>query len=378
MRQHIKMVRIITHDYSFSPRVDDLCPPPPPSPRRRRPAPHARHVTSRPFLPSFNQTRSRFHLHRPIMPELSLLVLLILLLAVLLLLSLLAVAVYSGLLVEVAVRSGPPPVRALTLAYKYKQGPYREAACVFTESTSIGPKLSCIGVYYDDPQQVPEEKLRYIVGSILSEGDEKPSEELVKLYEQFGFRIFSFPEVTHVVMTTFPFMTFLSLLLATYRVYPVLNNYIKERKLCAHPCLEIYRGELIYYVCPLARQSDFYVPELKEANKTKNEEEADDSCTDVADSFSDSSSVTYEAYRESRETSLKLPVTPAPTKTEMEDSDRSESIASSSSFEDIELEIRGVGERPNISPIADPEGKKKPGQLTNTKRHLDIRRIEEE
>lgn len=88
------------------------------------------------------------------MPELSLLVLLILLLAVLLLLSLLAVAVYSGLLVEVAVRSGPPPVRALTLAYKYKQGPYREAACVFTESTSIGPKLSCIGVYYDDPQQV--------------------------------------------------------------------------------------------------------------------------------------------------------------------------------------------------------------------------------
>lgn len=74
---------------------------------------------------------------------------------------------------------------------------------------------------------MPEEKLRYIVGSILSEGDEKPSEELVKLYEQFGFRIFSFPEVTHVVMTTFPFMTFLSLLLATYRVYPVLNNYIK-------------------------------------------------------------------------------------------------------------------------------------------------------
>lgn len=35
-------------------------------------------------------------------------------------------------------------------------------------------------------------------------------------------------------------------------------------------------------MCPLARQSDFYVPELKEANKTKNEEEADDSCTDVA------------------------------------------------------------------------------------------------
>ncbi|GCB63278.1 hypothetical protein scyTo_0014608 [Scyliorhinus torazame] len=72
-----------------------------------------------------------------------------------------------------------------------------------------------------------EDKLRYIAGSILSEGDEKPSEELVKLFEKFGFKIISFPEVTHVVMTSFPFTTFLSLLIAMYRVYPVLNNYIK-------------------------------------------------------------------------------------------------------------------------------------------------------
>ncbi|XP_051874844.1 testis-expressed protein 264 homolog isoform X2 [Pristis pectinata] len=312
------------------------------------------------------------------MSELSLLALITLLLAFLLLLTLLALALYSGLLAKVSVRSGPPPIGALTVAYKYKQGPYREAAHLFTEITSIAPKLNCIGIYYDDPQQVPEEKLRYIAGSILSEGDEKPSEELVKHFEKFGFRIFSFPEVTHVVMTTFPFTTFLSLLLAMYRVYPVLNNYIKERKLCAHPCLEIYRGELIYYICPLARQSDFYVPELKEADKKQKEEAAGDACTDVADSFSDSSSVTYEAYTESRETSLTLPVTPGASKGEMEDSDRSESVASSSSFEEVELEMRGNGEQPNISLLAYPEGKKEPGQLTNTKRHLDIRRIEEE
>ncbi|XP_059800524.1 testis-expressed protein 264 homolog [Hypanus sabinus] len=311
------------------------------------------------------------------MSDLSLLALITLLLTFLLLATLLALALYSGLLAKVSVRSGPSPFGALTLAYKYKQGPYREGGHLFTESTSIAPKLNCIGIYYDDPQQVPEESLRYIAGTILSEGDEKPSEELVKLFEKFGFRIFSFPEVTHVVMTTFPFKTFLSLHLAMYRVYPVLNNYIKERKLCAHPCLEIYCGEIIYYVCPLARQSDFYVPEVKNADKKQKEEDTDDARTDLADSFSDSSSLTYEAFTESRETSLMLPVTPGTASGEMEDSDWSESVASSSSFEEIELESQGNGKRPNVSQPADPEDKE-PTQLTNTKRYLHIRRTEEE
>ncbi|XP_067855109.1 testis-expressed protein 264 homolog [Heptranchias perlo] len=317
------------------------------------------------------------------MSELNLLALVALLLASLLLFSLLALVLYSGLLSEVSVRSGPPPVRSLTLAYKYRQGPYREVGRLFTESTSIAPKLSSIGVYYDDPKQVPEEKLRYIAGTILSEGDEKPSEELVKLFEKFGFKIFSFPEVTHVVMTTFPFTTFLSLLLAIYKVYPVLDNYIKERKLCAHPCLEIYRRDLIYYICPLARQSDFYVPELKEADKKQKEEEADDARTDMsgADSCSDNSSVTYEAYTESRETSLAASVTPGLTNREPEDSDnksdRSESMASGSSFEELDLEVRDNGERPGVTQQGS-EAKKELDQMAETKKSLDIRRIEEE
>uniref|UniRef100_UPI00398ED69C testis-expressed protein 264 homolog n=1 Tax=Pristiophorus japonicus TaxID=55135 RepID=UPI00398ED69C len=315
------------------------------------------------------------------MSELYLLALVALLLASLLLFSLLALAWYSGLLSEVTVRSGSPPVRALTLAYKYKQGPYREVGRLFTESTSIAPKLRSIGIYYDDPKQVPEEKLRYVAGSILSEGDEKPSEELVKLFEKFGFKIFSFPEVTHVVMTTFPFTTFLSLLLAMYRVYPVLNNYIKERKLCAHPCLEIYRGDLIYYMCPLARQGDFYVPELKEADKKQKEEEEEDACTDItgADSFSDNSSVTYEAYTESREPSLAMSFIPGLTYREPEDSDnksdRSESVASGSSFEELDLEVHDNGERPRVTQQG---SKARKDHLTDTKKSLDIRRIEEE
>ncbi|XP_041048240.1 testis-expressed protein 264 homolog [Carcharodon carcharias] len=315
------------------------------------------------------------------MSELNFLALSALLLACLLLISLLGLALYSGLLFKVSVRSGPPPIRAFTLAYKYKQGPYREAGRLFTKITSIAPKLSSVGIYYDDPKQESEEKLRYVAGSILSEGDEKPSEELIKLFEKFGFKIISFPEVTHVVMTTFPFTTFLSLLIAMYRVYPVLNNYIKERKLCAHPCLEIYRGDLIYFMCPLARQGDFYVPELKEADKKQKEEEADDAHTDAgADSFSDNSSVTYEAYTESRETSLAKSVTPDLTNKELEDSDKSdksESVTSGSSFEELDLEAHNNGERPGVTQQGS-EAKKEQDQLTETKNSLDIRRMEEE
>lgn len=41
----------------------------------------------------------------------------------------------------------------------------------------------------------------------------------------------------------------------------------QERKLCAHPRIEIYKQDRIYFVCPLARQGDFYVPEMKELER---------------------------------------------------------------------------------------------------------------
>lgn len=61
---------------------------------------------------------------------------------------------YSGLLTDVHIKTGPPPIRNVTIAYKFKEGPYKECGAAFTESSSIGPKLSSIGVFYDDPKQV--------------------------------------------------------------------------------------------------------------------------------------------------------------------------------------------------------------------------------
>lgn len=79
------------------------------------------------------------------------------------------------------------------------------------------------------PPQVPPEKCRCAVGSILSEGEESPSSELIRLYLKFGFKVFSFPAPSHVVTATFPYTTPLSIWLAPRRVHPALDAYIKVR-----------------------------------------------------------------------------------------------------------------------------------------------------
>ncbi|XP_042258469.1 testis-expressed protein 264 homolog [Thunnus maccoyii] len=226
-----------------------------------------------------------------------------------LLLSLLTVACYffySGLLSDITVLTGSPPIKKITFAYKFKKGPYKNCRQLFKESYSIGPKLSCIGIFYDDPKKVPGPQCRYAVGSILSEGEDKANEELLNCYETSGFKVFSFPEVTHVVTTSFPHRTFFSVLLGVRRVYPRLDHYIKERRLCAHPFLEIYREGLIQFMAPLARQGDFYVPEVRQAERRLSEQEESYSDTDIsgADSNSEYSSGSGILLSDSRETSL--------------------------------------------------------------------------
>lgn len=226
-----------------------------------------------------------------------------------LLIALIAVVgyiLYSGLLSDITILTGSPPIKKITFAYKFKEGPYKNCGQLFNESYTIGPKLRCIGIFYDDPKKVPEPQCRYAVGSILSEGEKEADEELLKTYETSGFNVFSFPEVTHAVTTSFPNRTFLSILLGVRRVYPRLDRYIKERRLCAHPFLEIYREGQIQFMAPLARQGDFYVPEVQQAERSLSEQEELHSDSEVsgADSNSEYSSGSGVLLLDSRETSL--------------------------------------------------------------------------
>ncbi|KFW62462.1 Testis-expressed sequence 264 protein [Pygoscelis adeliae] len=282
---------------------------------------------------------------------------LIAVLVMLLLLTIFGFVVYSGLFTEVVVSAGSPPVGSITLAYKFRVGPYGESGQLFTDGCSISSKLCSIGVYYDNPHTV-----RYGPGqganksaSELAGGECFPWQHQIKRFQKYGFKIFSFPAPSHVVMATFPFTTPLSIHLAVNRVHPALDTYIKERKLCAHPRIEIYKEDRIYFVCPLARQGDFYVPEMKELERQSRAAaaEAEDAQTDItgADTMSETSSISMEATTDSRDTSVATSILlPFPASRGREEADNrsehsySESGASGSSFEELDLEVTGEGE----------------------------------
>ncbi|XP_072308564.1 testis-expressed protein 264 homolog [Eucyclogobius newberryi] len=210
--------------------------------------------------------------------------------------------IYSVLLSEVVVLTGSPPIKKITFAYKFIQGSYKNCGHVFKESRSIGPKLPCIGVFYDDPEKVPGPDRRCAVGSIVSEGEDKTPEDLLQKYKTSGFSVFSFPEVTHAVAASFPHRTSLSIVLGVRRVYPQLTRYIKERRLCAHPFIEVYRAGQIHYVAPLARQGDFYVPEVRP--QSTQEDSLSESDVSGAESNSECSLGSGVALSDSRESSV--------------------------------------------------------------------------
>lgn len=193
----------------------------------------------------------------------------ILILVVLLGLTLLLLAVYAGLFTGIQVAAGPPPFGQICIAYKFARGPYKNAGHLFTEAHSLCPNLSTIGVYYDDPERVSPSDLRYVVGVVLSKGEEaQPKEEDVQRMTKNGFKLFTFPAATYAVQTRFPWNCTLSIFIAVARVYPKLAAYIQEHGLCAHPMMEVYEEKDILFLAPLSRQDEFYVPEVQDEEES--------------------------------------------------------------------------------------------------------------
>ncbi len=71
------------------------------------------------------------------------------------------------------------------------------------------------------------------MGSILAENDAEPDPNVVKEYRSHGYKLFSFPATSHAVVTSFPFVSGVSVWLATMRVYAAMAAYI-EVKLFSH------------------------------------------------------------------------------------------------------------------------------------------------
>lgn len=91
------------------------------------------------------------------------------------------------------------------------------------------------GIYYDNPKEVPEEKLRSEIGCILEEKDSARIEEL----KAKNFKIKEFPK-TNAVVVEFPFNSSLSIIAGIMKVYPKLGEYRKEHNLPMREVMEIY------------------------------------------------------------------------------------------------------------------------------------------
>jgi len=173
--------------------------------------------------------------------------------------------VQAGLFAKIEVKTVEPENHAaMVVAYKSARGPYKGAGEIFTDICSIIMNRDHIGIYYDDPDAVAGNDLRYAVGAILATGSEDPDPAELEAVSKQGYKIAHFPKPNYVVLAEFPFTNTLSIYMGIFRVYPKLKEYIATHGLCAYPALEIYTSNKIKFMMPLSKQEDFFVPEFCE------------------------------------------------------------------------------------------------------------------
>lgn len=129
----------------------------------------------------------------------------------------------SGVFRTVQVDTKAAPYGEMTIAYKTGKGAYKNTALVHSESLrdlQLPDSIHHphIGIYYDDPEAVPEAELRYAVGVVLATDDQDPDPvELEKLLEK-GYKLAVLPKQQFAVVSSFPLHTNLSVYVAIYKV----------------------------------------------------------------------------------------------------------------------------------------------------------------
>jgi hypothetical protein len=91
------------------------------------------------------------------------------------------------------------------------------------------------GIYYDDPKITRPEDCRSFVGIILEKKDFKKTQILLNA----GFKIDSVP-LRKSLQSEFPIKNSFSYMIGSWKVYPKMNNYMKERNYNADLMMEVY------------------------------------------------------------------------------------------------------------------------------------------
>ena len=80
--------------------------------------------------------------------------LLVVAIIVVLLVIIFGVLVHSGLLHNITVSTGKPPIQNVTVAYKFGRGHYKNSRHPCCEAADLAPSKRTFGIYYDDPKKV--------------------------------------------------------------------------------------------------------------------------------------------------------------------------------------------------------------------------------
>ncbi|MCW8965157.1 MAG: GyrI-like domain-containing protein [Candidatus Pacearchaeota archaeon] len=153
---------------------------------------------------------------------------------------------YLGVISQIKIaeeNSGP-----FKVIYKNYIGDYGDISNIHTEisealkSNGINTTKS-FGIYYDNPDEVEKSQLRSEVGFILNDEE---YDELKSIQIDYNLKIIP---ISKNIVIHFPYRGKISILIATFKVYPKLNNYIEEKGYTSSPIMEIYDSknqEIIY------------------------------------------------------------------------------------------------------------------------------------
>ncbi|KAL5014406.1 hypothetical protein ScPMuIL_008676 [Solemya velum] len=171
---------------------------------------------------------------------------------------------HSGMFTSVSISTGRPPIGRVVLAYKFTTGSYTHCGNFFGEFAQLDGKRVSIGLYYDNPDEVPAEKLRWAVGQIVAENGEKLDGAVKKQYEEAGCKFITLPPIRAAITAKFHYKNNISMYFGMRSFYSKLMAYIAEKNLRKDLCMEIYDGNTVRFMVPLDQQESFVVPEARE------------------------------------------------------------------------------------------------------------------
>ena len=135
-----------------------------------------------------------------------------------------------------------------TFAYEDFTGDYAKTGPVFDEvyDKLIHNKIkntNGLGIYYDNPEIILKENLKSRIGSIVSN---EQAEQIDK--RGVNLKIMTVDSFNAAV-SEFPYRNKLSIIFGVFKVYPVLNDYMKSNEYKKTPSYELYDisdGKILY------------------------------------------------------------------------------------------------------------------------------------